>query len=68
MEYFNELTDKQWQVMKNLSNDKERKHKHSLGHAICPPYPFMPELFCNLRELFLFSARHYFQSTEEHYV
>lgn len=54
MEYFNQLTDKQGQVMKNLSNDKERKHKHSLGHAICLPYPFMPKLFSISANYFCF--------------
>ena len=30
MEYGTGLIDKQWQVIENLSDDKERKRKHSL--------------------------------------
>lgn len=30
MGYCTDLTDKQWQVIENLLDGKERKHKHSL--------------------------------------
>lgn len=30
MGYCTDLTDKQWQVIENLLDDKERKRKHSL--------------------------------------
>ncbi|WP_125039739.1 transposase [Bacteroides faecalis] len=34
MGYGTDLTDKQWQVIENLLDDKERKRKHSLRSII----------------------------------
>lgn len=44
MGYCTDLTDKQWQIIENLLDDKDRERKHSL-HSIFRACLKMPEIF-----------------------